>query len=62
LRAACPGHYLIDGSAQIVASVAGLAPARTNLKGWTLELLCIHGQKWMVMESKAQSRWLTGPH
>jgi hypothetical protein len=24
--------------------VAGLAPARTNLKGWLLGLLCIHGQ------------------
>ena len=28
---------------QIVASVAGLAPARTSLKGWLRELLCIHG-------------------
>ena len=26
-----------------MASVAGLAPARTNLKGWLRELLCIHG-------------------
>jgi hypothetical protein len=38
-----------------MASVAGLAPARTSLKGWTLELLCIHGQKQMVMESKSTS-------
>ena len=29
-----------------MASVAGLAPARTDLKGRTLELLCIHGQEW----------------
>ena len=28
---------------QIVASVAGLAPARIGLKGRMLELLCIHG-------------------
>jgi len=28
-----------------VASVAGLAPARTGLKGRALGLLCIHGQK-----------------
>src|SRR6266496_3190358 len=28
-----------------MASVAGLAPARTSLKGWLRELLCIHGQK-----------------
>ncbi len=28
---------------QIMASVAGLAPARTSLKNWTRELLCIHG-------------------
>ncbi len=26
--------------------MAGLAPARTSLKGWTRELLCIHGQNW----------------
>jgi hypothetical protein len=45
-----------------MASVAGLAPARTSLKDWMLELLCIHGQKWMVLESKTQSRWLTGLH
>ena len=25
------------------------------MKGWTLELLCIHGQKQMVMESKSTS-------
>ena len=34
------------GSMQIVVSVAGLAPARASLKGWALEQLCIHGQKW----------------
>ncbi len=28
-----------------MASVAGLAPARTSLKGWLRELLCIHGLK-----------------
>ena len=28
-----------------LASVAGLAPARTSLKNWTRELLCIHGRK-----------------
>ena len=28
-----------------MASVAGLAPARTSLKGWWRELLCIHGLK-----------------
>lgn len=28
-----------------LASVAGLAPARTSLKGWLRELLCIHEQK-----------------
>lgn len=28
-----------------LVSVAGLAPARVSLKGWTRELLCIHGQK-----------------
>ena len=28
-----------------LASVAGLAPARTSLKGWLRELLCIHGLK-----------------
>ncbi len=27
----------------MLASVAGLAPARTSLKGWMRELLCIHG-------------------
>ena len=43
---------MIGGSMQIVASVAGLAPARTNLKSWTLELLCIHGQKLVVMDGK----------
>jgi len=47
---------------QIVASVAGLAPARVGLKIRLLELLCIHGQKWMAIGSKGQSRWLTGPH
>ena len=26
-----------------MVSVAGLAPARTSLKGWLRELLCIHG-------------------
>ncbi len=26
-----------------MVSVAGLAPARTSLKNWTRELLCIHG-------------------
>jgi hypothetical protein len=62
LRAACAGPLLIFGSMQIVASEAGLAPARVELKIRLLELLCIHGQKWMVMESKAQSRWLTGQH
>jgi hypothetical protein len=29
-----------------MVSVAGLAPARTSLKGWTRELLCIHGRNW----------------
>ena len=29
-----------------MASVAGLAPARTSLKGWMRELLCIHGRNW----------------
>jgi hypothetical protein len=37
-----------------MASVAGLAPARASLKGWWLELLCIHGRskKFQAPKSK----------
>ncbi len=35
-------------SGQILASVAGLAPARPGLKGRLLGLLCIHGQRWSL--------------
>ncbi len=35
-----------------LASVAGLAPARTSLKGWWLELLCIHGRKSVTPEDR----------
>ena len=38
----CISHSLLCTS---LASVAGLAPARSNLKGWLLDLLCIHGLK-----------------
>ena len=37
-----------------MASVAGLAPARTSLKGWLRELLCIHGHKGRRKELRAQ--------
>ena len=36
-----------------MASVAGLAPARTSLKGWVLGLLCIHGQKVVALRGNA---------
>ena len=47
---------------QIVASVAGLAPARTSLKGWTRELLCIHGLEIDATGTRTQSRRLAGRH
>ena len=58
-RAACRTNYTFFES--ILASVAGLAPAKANLKGWTLELLCIHGQKWMAIERKDKVADFTGP-
>ena len=42
-----------------MASVAGLAPARTSLKNWTRELLCIHGLEIVAAENentKSQAR------
>jgi hypothetical protein len=50
-----------------LASVAGLAPARTSLKGWMRELLCIHGLKeWQVTRDKwhetATNKQLLGIH
>ncbi len=41
-----------------MASVAGLAPARTSLKGWMRELLCIHGRvEW---ETGVMEFWSDG--
>jgi len=43
-----------------MASVAGLAPARTSLKGWLLDLLCIHGQKTLPPGHENTGSLLTG--
>ena len=43
-----------------MASVAGLAPARTSLKGWLLDLLCIHGQKMVAAEDENPESLLAG--
>ena len=42
------GALIYLSYADKMASVAGLAPARTSLKGWLRELLCIHGRKWVT--------------
>ena len=55
------------------ASVIGLAPIRSGLKGQSLELLCIHGQKsyregernvaarGQALTSRSRPLWLNGP-
>ncbi len=37
--------FVIGHSRQGMASVAGLAPARSGMKVQALELLCIHGRR-----------------
>ena len=43
-----------------MASVAGLAPARTSLKGWLRELLCIHGRKGVAAGDENTESLLAG--
>lgn len=48
-NSALPGRVVLSALrvsrfALEMVSVAGLAPARSGLKGWSLGLLCIHGQ------------------
>ena len=38
----------------------GLAPARTSLKGWLRDLLCIHGQKTLPPGDDNTESLLTG--
>jgi hypothetical protein len=45
-----------------LASVAGLAPARTGLKGRMRELLCIHGRKSFTAEDERTEMLLAGRH
>ena len=44
-----------------VASVAGLAPARTGLKGRLLDLLCIHGREEKLQASSLKHQRNSNP-
>src|SRR5712671_6384385 len=62
-KAACRTDYTLRATrVEHLASVAGLAPARTGLKGRLRELLCIHGRNCSPRETSPPGRRLAGRH